>query len=161
MNELCGSGIFWWVLIPSFFFTWLFQRLALEDDFFAINAQLKLKLTTLSYHLIMEKYEYEDSHYLFPWSHCRVLSSVRLLFHLSLQLLPLLSSPASIAIFGQDRWGFLLLHSMSLWSSSSVHLCLCSFGLAIMDFPAKMEEINPISFPSNILLLKNQRSPIE
>ena len=88
------------------------------------------------------------------------MSSVRLLFHLSLQLLPLLSSPASIAIFGQDRWGCLLLHSMSLWSSSSVHLCLCSFGLDIMDFPAKMEEINPISFPSNILLLKNQRSPI-
>ena len=50
-----------------------------------------------------------------------------------------------------SRSKFLLLHSKSTRSSSSVHRGFCSSGLAIMDFPAKMEEINPIIFSWNIL----------
>ena len=85
------------------------------------------------------------------------------LFHLSLQLLPLLSSPACIAISGQLRWSLLVLQSMSFWSSSLVHGRLCFRSLAIMDFSAKMEEINPMNFPLNKLLLKKTREalPVE
>ena len=76
--------------------------------------------------------------------------------HLSLQLLALLVGAASIAISSQDFLGFLVLHSMSFWSSSWVHgrvsgpLARCD--ISIRDFPAEMEEINPIKLlPWNIL----------
>ena len=135
------------------------------------SSLLKVKLTTLSsYHMIMEKYEYE-SHYLFPWSnYCSMMilssageksrlltSGLRQLVHLSLQLFPLLSSPANLAILGQDRLGFLLLQAISFLSSSSVHRGLISCGPAMMDFPAKMEEINPINFPRTIYYLKTRK----
>ena len=73
----------------------------------------------------------------------------RSLFYLSLQLLPLPLSPVSVAISGS---GFLHWHSKTLWSSFLVvHRGVCSSGLTIMDFPAKMEEINPIKFSWYIL----------
>ena len=76
--------------------------------------------------------------------------------HLSLQLLALLVGAASFAISIQDFLGFLVLHSIIFWSSSSVHGRvsdpLVGCDLSITDFPAEMEEINPIKlFPWNIL----------
>ena len=73
-----------------------------------------------------------------------------------LQLELLLASAVSHAISSQDRERFLVLHSvfhsfillMSFWSSSWVHgrvsdpLARCD--ISIRDFPAEMEEINPI-----------------
>ena len=77
-----------------------------------------------------------------PWEKLPLLTlGSRWFFHLSLQLLPLLLSPASFAISGHGRFSFLLLHSKSTRSSSSVHRGLCCSGLAMVDFPAMMEEI--------------------
>ena len=75
--------------------------------------------------------------------------------HLSLQLLALLVGAASFAIFSPDLLGFLVLHSMIFWSSSvhgRVSDPLVGCDLSITDFPAEMEEINPIKLlPWNIL----------
>ena len=84
--------------------------------------------------------------------------------HLFLQLELLLASAVCPVISSQDRGWFLVWHSvfhlfihlMSFWSSSSVHdrvsNPLAGCDLSITDFPAEMEEINPIKLlPWNIL----------
>ena len=48
-------------------------------------------------------------------------------------------------------WIEISAYSKSIRSSSLVHRGLCFSDLTIMDFPAKMEEINPIKFSWNIL----------